>query len=107
MNDDSNDSQVLQCKDKHPTYKKLDQLRRLAAKLRITLTWNSQEQRFEVEDRARPNQRFWLKTDASECPYCGEHPAFPAVTEETVMTELSVHTRVDPTLYRDEDGEDW
>lgn len=101
------DSQVLRLKDTHPTYKKFDALRRMANKIGITLSWNSIEQRFEVEDRSRPKQLFWLETGAHSCPFCGEHPVFPGVTEEAVHTELSVHTRVDPSVYAQENGDDY
>lgn len=98
------DQQTLRLKDTHPTYKKIDQLRALALKLKLTLMWSAADQRFEVEDASRPGQMFYLQTESGS----PEHPVFPAVmNEESVMTELSVHTRVDCRVYAQENGDDY
>ncbi len=73
-------------------------------KLGLTLMWNAADQCFEVEDSSRVGQVFWLQAVEAG----PQHPTFPAAfNEESVMTELSVHTRVNPSVYAQEDGNDY
>lgn len=98
------DTQTLRLKDTHSTYKKIDQVRELMHKLGITLMWNAADQCFEVEDASRVGQVFWLQA-TEQGP---QHPTFPSVfNEESVMTHLSIHTRVDCRTYAQEDGDDY